>query len=1142
MILNKIRPFVSLGYRQVRSIITIFSVLSEKLKSSIQELIQSSSEFNASDILVTIENGRIVPILEAIENLTLAPFNAILKEAKSTIKESGLNPLCLMEGTISWTVKDREVESPLFITPLEFTINHVKQEVSFSFEQELPLLNPFVKKQLEDVYHLTIENEHDKESVLTQLTTVGFETINPLIKAIGNFHHHRFETLRELSGVLLSKDTSQPLLHLFGETGKINPQMIPLDNGLILPADSDHREAFTKFETENIVIQGPPGTGKSQILTNFIGKLLLSNRSSLVVSEKRSALEVIYSKLESLGLSPLAHISSHQNSAKLFLEELENSWNFFDAYLPSEKKEVSIRKNLEDNLQYTLDLLNQEELISDVSYKTFASFRNQVPPIDVSYSYSVPELSEVIANQDLIKACYESNLNSVLSKFKPTSFEKEKLSQIQLSLSNWREHVSKINSVFGQSDNSAIEHVFRKSILLQLFDSQLVLKFSEIFNPTSPKQSKFIRAYNKLKLKESLLDDLKMELKEWTKIPNQVELEYITSELKKTGFLAKRNAKKVWAQYNTLPVSFSEKSIEHLLNYNRLKKEINKVKVTFQKMMIDLEASEHHSIHSNLHLFTEEKWEEYKALSVEQIKTIRAIQRDVTVLRDELRTFFTFNENDQLFDFLETLQNAFGFINSKLDVLRTCSPSFLKQLENAQGRDEYNNVVVYSHLCDFKKAYPSLSTFQLSTIEEKVERIIAEQSKEQDVLVRQVLSSVKKKFDAYHTLLVSPARTLSEEQKTLKKRLKNGKSILIKEFSKTRSHPSIRELMHSDALLWIQLLKPVWLSNPSQLANNFPLQIGLFDTCIFDEASQIPLQNGIGAIQRSQHLIVAGDKHQMGPVSYFKAGNDEVVSLLHQASFYLSQVGLNHHYRSQHSALIAFSNEHFYNKQLTPFESYGYALPPIVHHYLPDGIFNDRSNEKEAIAIAKVLRPLIDSHKSVGIVAFSQTQIDEIWLHFSAEEQQKIEHHIDSNSWFVKPLEKVQGDECEILLVSLGYAKNEDGNLSFRFGPLNQESGRNRLNVLLTRASQQIQFFSSIQPEELRRTSNESIRLLRKWLEYSTQMSLTHEDAKMPLHLSTSITENRVEIPNVYAQLPNAVELITLHQVLSSRGWKLHYN
>ena len=129
--------------------------------------------------------------------------------------------------------------------------------------------------------------------------------------------------------------------------------------------------------------------------------------------------------------------------------------------------------------------------------------------------------------------------------------------------------------------------------------------------------------------------------------------------------------------------------------------------------------------------------------------------------------------------------------------------------------------------------------------------------------------------------------------------LRKGKSILVKEFAKTRQHLSCRELRKSEARLWIDVLKPIQLSNPSSLASIYPMETGQFDLLIFDEAGQIPMSYALGALQRAKRVVVAGDHQQMSPSSYFKKSDDVVVDVLHQSAFYFKKILLTRHYRSR---------------------------------------------------------------------------------------------------------------------------------------------------------------------------------------------------------------------------------------------------
>jgi superfamily I DNA and/or RNA helicase len=314
----------------------------------------------------------------------------------------------------------------------------------------------------------------------------------------------------------------------------------------------------------------------------------------------------------------------------------------------------------------------------------------------------------------------------------------------------------------------------------------------------------------------------------------------------------------------------------------------------------------------------------------------------------------------------------------------------------------------------------------------------------------------------------------------------------------------------------------------------------LFDVGIFDEASQLPLQNALGTIQRSKRILVAGDHQQMGPSSYFKSGNGEVVDLLHQASYYWQNVALKHHYRSEHPALIQFSNRHFYNNELVAFPSVKQEKSPIVWHFIEQGRFIDRKNQLEAKEVAQLIEKEINGTNHLGIVAFSETQLHEISACLSPKTLQILEDRIENDTAFFKALENVQGEECDHLIISFAYAYSEENEFHMRFGPMNSKNGSKRLNVLLTRARKKIDFFSSVKSSDFKLSSNESINLLRQFLHQIEHDSHLIQTA-FPLGLMPTIKDNQLSFERIQENIQDAEELITLVGVLENRGWGIEF-
>jgi very-short-patch-repair endonuclease len=301
-------------------------------------------------------------------------------------------------------------------------------------------------------------------------------------------------------------------------------------------------------------------------------------------------------------------------------------------------------------------------------------------------------------------------------------------------------------------------------------------------------------------------------------------------------------------------------------------------------------------------------------------------------------------------------------------------------------------------------------------------------------------------------------------------------------------------------------LKPCMLMSPISVAQYLDPALPKFDLVLFDEASQIPVWDAIGAIARGRSAIIVGDPKQLPPTRIFERIDDDIhtgdgeilESVLDDCiAARIPSMQLNWHYRSRHESLIAFSNYHFYQNHLltfpSPHKNSAVSLRKV------DGIYDQgksRTNHQEAKAvITEVIRRLRDpvlALQSIGIVTFNAAQQD---LIISLLEQARREYpDIDPffsderpESVFVKNLENVQGDERDLILFSVGYGPDKKGKISLNFGPLNRDGGERRLNVAITRAREGVIVFSSLRAEhiDLSRTRAEGIRLLKSFLAFA---------------------------------------------------------
>ncbi len=308
--------------------------------------------------------------------------------------------------------------------------------------------------------------------------------------------------------------------------------------------------------------------------------------------------------------------------------------------------------------------------------------------------------------------------------------------------------------------------------------------------------------------------------------------------------------------------------------------------------------------------------------------------------------------------------------------------------------------------------------------------------------------------------------------------------LLSHELGKQKRHIPIRQLLRRAGKA-LQAMKPCFMMGPQSVAQYLEPGRLHFDLVIFDEASQVRPEEAIGAIARGSQVVIVGDTRQLPPTSFFQRtgevelGEDtplaaEQESILEMAEQRLAAVMLRWHYRSLHPDLIAFSNARFYDGRLLLFPSASResADSGLSFERVAEGCFEDRRNRPEAeiVATAAVQHLLERPSQSLGIVAMNVEQRDliaELVERRIDEEPQLARLQVDeerqSEPFFVKNLENVQGDERDVIMISMTYGPPEPGGrVAQRFGPINQDNGWRRLNVLFSRAKQRMRVFSSM--------------------------------------------------------------------------------
>ncbi len=1056
------------------------------------------------------------------ENPLLSKF---YKQHRQHIKETGSPIFGIAQDKITFELDGKVYKMPFLLASADIKKNRFN--------------STFIIQQIEDFYiHpllfqiLQLESiSMDIEEAKDQLKTHGLavEIENGIWAA--NFHPHRFVLQKEFDELLEVPKLNPSLKSLFGEVS--HSPAIVLSNHYLFPADASQKKAIEKVKNHNLVIQGPPGTGKSQVIANLIGKILGTGKNTLLVAEKSVALQVIYDQLKKKGLEYFCVLYHHELKSKHFVRSLKRTWKFLDT-LP--KNYISVGEQsemLQQGLDFTLERLRQKDLIGGVAFSTFKSeFTLDNKVVYLSQKPTLPEWNK----KKVLLEQLQQNHFPLYGSWLNLNTQKHSIQEIESGIQKTLRLLKKLpNSILTPKE---LQNNMKLSGLVALFyynDQSLPI---QLFEENSKIQKLFLTHYQKIKILREKEELLKEEEKHWKKNFSLSELEEYIKVLSNTNRFNIHSylTRKKLSKFTDLNMVDGKKALENLMELTTIKRALISTKEKLIKQNIPDEIAVLNHIHFAINRINSVDKNDVQALFQMTPKERLEIKNQVqifTEIHQNLRAFFHLQEEKPIQEQIKALDEILPLLVENSARIDQIDPQVKLALRLTKNLKETETAIFNSHWKDFKGQFPELSATKGKDIISKVEKIIATFDKEADAFALSIQQEIKSKFEAYHTLLQTPARKLSEDEKSFKKALRKGKSILVKAFDKKRVFPSVRELLEGDARHWIQLLHPVFLCSPYSVAKSLPIDY-TFELGIFDEASQIPLSHVIGSVQRSKRVVISGDQQQMAPQFYFQKKELQQSDALHHASFYWENTLLTHHYRSKYPQLIGYSNQYFYDNQLKTFPVSKIQENPI-ELITTDGNFINRKNEKEATLVAKILiQKIRNKDFNFGLVAFSQTQLNAILEQIPSK---YLDQLAEKDTVFVQSLENVQGDQCEHLIISLGYAKNENGDFHMRFGPLNQEQGHRRLNVLMSRAIAKITFVRSVTSENFTISDNEGVEMLRKLMLFLENVQ--QNDLTFNFPLSIQEKHQQLSITDLASTFKNAQEVVDFYRTSTNRGWKV---
>lgn len=716
---------------------------------------------------------------------------------------------------------------------------------------------------------------------------------------------------------------------------------------------------------------------------------------------------------------------------------------------------------------------------------------------------------------------------------------KEKLSDLEDSLSDLISTISEIGSIF---QNKSINTLFDSGRLinsinaLEKYRSLALINVSDLYLLSSSDD-----VINLIKLAKNFQEDIKKDYKDTAYLESK---EYVNKyeEYEKLSFFKKKKSEiplelNKYFFLNKVGNKDRKNLYLHLKKYNLLMSNEAMFKYLFKEEYKGLFSTDWNHIINLLNPAKEflEKLSNYSILS--QTRQVIYSEEKIDELidlrqtyferkkdfEDKLHSFFTFAAFDSLkrFDynywyldcsFVELKRIIHSWIiniDSVIDVVRY--NSLVHEFKNEGMEDLLNyyydtNKVEYLDLILSFEYYDALINYAyslnstLSSFKEfKIERLIS-LFKELDA--KMMVENIKKVLKVHYSLMPK----INDNSKDM--------ALIRRELNKKRNKMPIRRLLlkASSAILKI---KPVFMMSPISVASFLPPKEVVFDLVVFDEASQVRPVEAFGALLRAKQIVVVGDSKQLPPTNFFDnltnkydEVNDEDYDVSNMESILtlllamnIPQRTLSWHYRSRNRSLISLSNNEFYEGELKVFPSVYDSDPSkgLVFNYIKDSFYARGTTRVNKIEAKEVIKAVFEHAKnnrdlSLGVASFSLAQQEELYKEFEAQLKKCTDEEVKSfftmhkdEPFFIKNLESVQGDERDVIFISIGYGYDEDGHITMDFGPLNKDGGERRLNVLITRAKVKCEVFSNITCNDinLSKTDAKGVVALKRFLDYA---------------------------------------------------------
>ena len=994
----------------------------------------------------------------------------------------------------------------------------------------------------------------------------------------------------------------------------MDKQLSPTDIVLPIIADSSQLEAiYEAVHDKTFILHGPPGTGKSQTITNIIANALYKGKRVLFVAEKMAALSVVQNRLAAIGLAPFClEIHSNKTKKSAVISQLKETTEIIRQTPPEEfKKEAERLLNLRAELNQYIEALHKEYPFGVSLYDAIIHYQS----VDVEPCFEIPQPYLDTLDKDTF-AQWEEAIESLvrtanacghpyrhpltgISISEYSSAGKEEASQLLTGFIDLLNTIRQKLDVFSVLLKDTDIHPTRKDFQTIACIIRRILDIPELTPGllTLPLLNETLNEYREVVVhgqkrdeqrkeieagftKEILSINAKQTVAEWNRVSDQWFL---------PRYFGQRKIKKAINIYalKTIETEDIKPLLHRIIRYQEEEDAVQKYTGQLPSLfgrfgknedwtVIEQIINDMASLHSHLLNYAKD------IAKVSQIKQNLSVQ-----LTERIQTFrdihaHSFNELYQLSDTLTVIEKKLsGTLGISTEELYTSSADWIT-IALSKAQTWKDNLDKLKDWYQWLQAYQTLNKLGIG--------FVATEYKEKNIPTDQLTDIFCKSFyqaviqyiiakeptlelfngKIFNDIIAKYKQISAKFEETTKKELfarlasnipsftheaiqSSEVGILQKNIRNNARGISIRKLFDQIPTL-LSRMCPCMLMSPLSVAQFIDTDADKFDLIVFDEASQMPTYEAVGAIARGKNVIIVGDPKQMPPTSFFSVSTvdedniemEDLESILDDClALSIPSKYLLWHYRSKHESLIAFSNSEYYDNKLMTFPSPDNIESKVrivnINGYYDKGKSRQNRAEAQAVVdeIARRLRSEELRKKSIGVVTFSivqQALIEDLLsdLFIFHPELETLALECDE-PLFIKNLENVQGDERDVILFSVGYGPDTEGRVSMNFGPLNRVGGERRLNVAVSRARYEMIIYSTLRSDmiDLNRTSSIGVAGLKRFLEYAEKGIRNTINS-----VTAQSTEAAASIENIIADKLRSLGY-TVHTDIGCSGYKI---